>query len=99
MVVAYGLLPLPAYGPLFSETATCVSNGCVGCTKPLAVVQVIHGVVFRDAEVPGSLHGIDVRAEEKEFPALLLLALDELAHLVAGEAAAGVLHAVRSDDE
>jgi len=62
-----------------------MGDGCIGRAEPLAVVQVVHGVVFRDAEVAGGLHGVDIRTKEKELPALLLLDLNEFAHLVAGE--------------
>ena len=62
--------------------------------------MVVHGAVGVDAKVTGRRHRVDVRAEEQEFPAVAaLLPLDYLLDAVAAVVAAGVLHAVRGDDE
>ena len=60
----------------------------------------LHRPVLIDPEAPGRLHRVNVRAEEHEFPSVLLfLALHHGLHLVGGIHVAGVLHPVRGDHE
>ena len=64
------------------------------------VAAVVGGAVRGDAEAPGLRRGVDVGAQEEEFPAVLrLFVFDHFADLGVVVAAAGVLHAVGGDDE
>ena len=78
----------------------CFSDDVI--VQLLAAVIVLEGdgSVRADAEVGGRLDSVDVSPEEQKLPAVLLLfLLHHGLHLVAAVAAAGVLHAVRRDNE
>ena len=71
----------------------------VQCSTGLVVVE-IHRPVLGDANGGGGADGVDVGAQEKEFPAVFfLLPPDHGPDPVGGVFPAGVLHAVGGDDE
>ncbi len=66
----------------------------------LCVVVAGHGAISRDAKALGLGNGVHIGADEQEFPlpAFPLLG-DQRVHLLIGETAAGVFHAIGDDGD
>ena len=100
VVLVDAALPIASQRLAAAHSANGLAEHLVIERGAFAVAVVVHGTVGVDAKVTGSLHRVDVRAEEQEFPAVAaLLPFNHLLDTVAAVMAAGVLHAVRCDHE
>ena len=74
-------------------------HGFVIQTRALLIACEGHGVVLLDSEMRCCFDGVDICAEENEFPADFLLFFDFAPDIFMAKAPACVFHAVGRDDE
>ena len=92
--------PISTHRSSASHACNRAADHFIVQTCPYAVGVVIDCTVFTNTEVLRRLDGVNISAEEQEFPTILaLLMRDHLLNMSAIIATACIFHSIRRDDE